>query len=78
MACRATSYDETSPLLGHQREDSRQTLVANEDIRKADDKETPVRSLVWILVAVWSAVFLGALDGTLPAYRSQLDAATPM
>ena len=66
MACRATSYDETSPLLGHQREDSRQTLVANEDIRKADDKETPVRSLVWTLVAVWSAVFLGALDGTLP------------
>ena len=39
--------------------------VANEDTQKADDKEAHVRGLAWILVAVWSAMFLGAtLDGT--------------
>ena len=66
MVCQGTSDDETCPWLGHQREESHQMLVANEDTKKADDKEAPVRSLVWILVAVWSAVFLGALDGMLP------------
>ena len=64
MADRTTSDDETSPLLGHQTTGSCQTLVGSEITQKVDCKEVSGRTLVWILVAVWSAVFLGALDGT--------------
>ena len=66
MANKTTSDDETSPLLGHQTTGSCQTLVGSENTQKTDGKEASGRSLVWILVALWSAVFLGALDGTLP------------
>lgn len=57
--------EETSPLLGPQRTESYQTLVPNENTRGSDDKEAPRVAIVWILVALWSAVFLGALDGVL-------------
>jgi MFS family permease len=64
MSSRTTPVEDTSPLLGHQRTESYQTLVTNGDTPKANDKEAPRVSLVWILAALWSAVFLGALDGT--------------
>ena len=66
MTGQRTLDDETSPLLGHQRSESDQTLVANENTQKTDDKKASGGSLVWILAAVWSAIFLCALDGTLP------------
>lgn len=65
MSGHTTPTEENSPLLGHRRTDSYQTLAADESTPKANDKETPKVSLVWILGALWSAVFLGALDGTL-------------
>lgn len=52
--------DQTTPLLRHQGADSYQTLVVNGNTPKAKV------NLVWTLAALWSAVFLGALDGTLP------------
>ena len=66
MTGQTTSDDETSPLMGHQRTESDQTLVANENTQKTDDKKASGGSLVWILAAVWSAIFLCALDGMLP------------
>ena len=65
MSGRTTPDEETSPLLGHQRTDSYQTLVANENTPRVSDKEAPRVCLVWVLAALWSAVFLGALDGML-------------
>lgn len=65
MSGPTTPDEETSPLLGHQRTESYQTLVADENTPRASDKEAPGVNLVWILVALWSAVFLGALDGML-------------
>ena len=65
MSSRTTPAEETSPLVGDQRTESYQTLPTNENTPKAYDKEAPKVSLVWILAALWSAVFLGALDGTL-------------
>lgn len=62
MSGRTTPNEETRPLLGDQRTESHQTLVANENAPK---EEAPRVSLVWILAALWSAVFLSALDGTL-------------
>ena len=73
MTIQTTSDDETSPLLGHQRTESNQTLVSDETTQKTDDKKASGGNIVWILAAVWSAVFLGALDGTSPAQRFQLD-----
>ena len=66
MTGQTTPDDETSPLLRRQRTESHQILVANENTQKTDDKKASGWSLVWILAAVWSAIFLGALDGTLP------------
>ena len=63
MSGRTTPDNETGPLLGNQRTESYQTLVTNENAPKADDREAPGLSLAWILAALWSAVFLGALDG---------------
>ena len=68
MSGRTTPADETSPLLGHRRTVSAQTLVTDENTPKANSEETSKENLAWILAALWSAVFLGALDGTLP-YR---------
>ena len=65
MSNQLTSDNQTTPLLGHRRTDSYQTLVANESTPKADSKQAPRANLVWTLVALWSAIFLGALDGTL-------------
>jgi len=65
MSGRTTPDEETSPLLGNQRTESYQTLVANGPTPKADDEEPPSVSLAWVLAGLWSAVFLGALDGTL-------------
>jgi len=65
MSGQTTPVEETCPLLGHQRTESYQTLVANGNTPRAKDQEAPRASLVWILAALWSAVFLGALDGTL-------------
>ena len=62
MPNRTTPAEETSPLLGHQRPESYQT---NGDTSTVNDKVVPRLSLVWILAALWSAVFLSALDGTL-------------
>lgn len=66
MSSQTTPDDETSPLLGHQRTESYQTLVTNENTPKAGGNEAPGVSLVWTLLALWSGVFLGALDGMLP------------
>jgi MFS family permease len=66
MSGRTTPADETSPLLGHKRTVSSQTLVTDENTPKANSEEAPKENLAWILAALWSAVFLGALDGTLP------------
>ena len=63
MSGQTTPDDETSPLLGYQRTESHQTLVGSENPRKADE-EGHRKDVAWILAAVWSAVFLGALDGT--------------
>ena len=52
MAHQTTPGGEYNPWAERQREESHQMSVANEDTQKADDKEGPVRSLVWILVAV--------------------------
>lgn len=65
MSGRTTPIEETSPLLGHRRTESYRTLVANEGLPKANDQGVPGVSLVWVLAALWSAVFLGALDGML-------------
>jgi hypothetical protein len=75
MSCRVISSDEARPLLGHQRTESHRTLVDNEDPRKTDGKEGPEKNLAWILAAVWSAMFLSALDGGFLVYRSQLGTA---
>ena len=66
MSDQTISDDETSPLLAHQRTKSGQTLMGNENARKTDDREAHGNNLPWILVAVWSAEFLGALDGMFP------------
>ena len=63
MSGQTTPDDETSPLLGHQRAESNQTLVGSENPRKTDEGGQG-KNVPWILAAVWSAVFLGALDGT--------------
>ena len=68
MTGQATPDDETSPLLGHERTESHQTLVTNENTRKADDEEGLGKNLVWILAAVLSAIFLTALDGMSPNF----------
>ena len=80
MAHQTTPDDETSPLLGGQKGASCQTLAGNENSQKTDDKEAPRKSLVWILAAIWSAVFLGSLDGTSPrsSHRFLLDTAAFM
>jgi len=67
MSSPTTPNGETSPLLGNQRTESYQTLVSNENTPRTDDKEASGVSLVWVLAALWSAVFLGALDGTIVA-----------
>ena len=66
MTAHPTPDDETTPLLGHQGAEP----LANENAKKA--------SLVWTLAALWSAVFLGALDGMLPhrLVTTQLDTST--
>ena len=65
MSSRTTPDGETSSLLGTEtRTESYQTLVATGNTPKTDDKEAPRPSLVWVLAGLWSAVFLGALDGT--------------
>jgi hypothetical protein len=66
MSGRTTPDEETSPLLGDRRTESYQTLVSNASTPKAKDEEAPGVSLVWVLAALWSAVFLGALDGVSP------------
>lgn len=64
MSGRTTPDEETSPLLGAgTRTESYQTLVAHENTPGTNDKEPPGPSLVWVLAGLWSAVFLGALDG---------------
>ena len=60
MSGRTTPEDETRPLLGHQ---------GTEDTQEANDKKADGANLVWVLTALWSAVFLGALDGSSP-YRA--------
>ena len=65
MSGRTTPNEETSPLLGNQGTESYQTIATNENTPKADDKEVSGVNLVWVLAALWSAVFLGALDGML-------------
>ena len=62
MADRRTPRDETSPLLGEQGTGSHETLVTNENVQ-VTDKGAAGADLVWILAAIWSSVFLGALDG---------------
>lgn len=64
MSGRTTPEDETSPLLGHQGTESRH--VASENTPETNDKKADGVNLVWVLTALWSAVFLGALDGSLP------------
>lgn len=66
MSGQTTPGEETTPLLGSQRSESYQTLVADGNTLKANDKEAPRLNLVWVLAALWSAVFLGALDGVSP------------
>jgi len=61
----STTPVETSPLLGHRRTESSRTLVVSGAPPKANEQEAPGVSLVWTLAALWSAVFLGALDGML-------------
>ena len=63
MSGQTTPNQETSPLLGNQRTESYQTLVAHGGTPKGDDKEPPRASIAWVLAGLWSAVFLGALDG---------------
>ena len=63
MSGRTTPDEETSPLLGNQRSESYQTLVADGHTQKVNDTEPPKVGLAWILAGLWSAVFLGALDG---------------
>lgn len=58
MSGRTTPEDETRPLLGHQ---------GSENTQEANDKKADGTNLVWVLTALWSAVFLGALDGTIVA-----------
>ena len=65
MSNRTTPTEELSPLLGPQRPESYQTLVANEDTSNVNGKVAPRVSLVWILAALLFTVFLGGLDGTL-------------
>lgn len=64
MSDRTTPDDETSLLLDRQRPESYQTLVNNENT-PGTDKKTSGSNLAWVLAALWSAVFLGALDGML-------------
>jgi MFS family permease len=66
MSGRTTPDDETSPLLGGQRTESHRAPAANGDTPTADHTKGDGVHLVWILAALWSGVFLGALDGTLP------------
>ena len=63
MSVRTTPDEETSPLLGNQRTESYQTLVADGHTPKVTDTKPPRVALTWILAGLWSAVFLGALDG---------------
>lgn len=67
MSGQTTLGDETSPLLGRQRTESHQTLVGSDNPRKTGDEGGHRKNVAWILAAVWSAVFLGALDGTIVA-----------
>ena len=62
MSGQTTPNDETTPLLGN---GSHHTSVANRNTPKAGQEEALEVSLIWTLAALWSAVFLGALDGTL-------------
>ena len=61
MSDRTTLDGETSPLLGRQTV-SHGTPAADSTARETDKGAAGV-GLVWILMAVWSALFLGALDG---------------
>ena len=63
MSGRTTPDEETTPLLGTQRTESYQTLVADGHTPKVNDTGPPRAGLAWILAGLWSAVFLGALDG---------------
>jgi len=65
MSNPTTPAEELSPLLGHKRPESYQTLVVNEDTSNVNGKVASRVSLVWILAALLFTVFLGALDGTL-------------
>ena len=78
MSDQTISDDETSPLLVHQGTKSGQTLVGDENARRTNDKEAHGKNLSWILVAVWSADFLSALDGKLPVDQPQLGTVTFM
>jgi hypothetical protein len=67
-----TTPTEAQPLLqdGLEREDyqSTSTLVEDDELG-APEAEAPARvmisrsDLIWVLAGLWSAVFLGALDG---------------
>lgn len=66
----ASTDDERTPLLTNGQPDSPSDATDSPDspiTQKVPFKETSTADLVWILVGLWTAVFLGALDGTIVA-----------
>lgn len=66
----ASTNDERTPLLSNGEPDSPIDATDSPDspiTQKVAFKETSTADLVWILVGLWTAVFLGALDGTIVA-----------
>ncbi|KAI0721866.1 vacuolar amino acid permease [Cerioporus squamosus] len=66
--------DETRPLLGNDRSDAASyRSAASSETQRSHSSEPPAPNhvsrtdLAWVLAGLWSAVFLGALDGTIVA-----------
>jgi len=66
MASRVSTPSESSPLLSSPR-----NRLANDALERAPVSDSPDPDvfrvsridLIWILAGLWSAIFLGALDG---------------
>lgn len=62
-----SSSPEYRPLLSHSPPPSYSSSLSSDDRPPAAAKQVSSGDLVWILAGLWSAVFLGALDGTIVA-----------
>ncbi|KDQ64740.1 hypothetical protein JAAARDRAFT_202035 [Jaapia argillacea MUCL 33604] len=71
MSLRSKSPSESRPLLSDSQ--SSYSTTSGDSARTVTPSDPPVlnkvsrRDLIWILAGLWSAVFLGALDGTIVA-----------